>query len=55
MPKSNSSFRNFCIEKYYEHKKEILNWEKHACTEEMGEYFKRTKWFLKSLYKRENP
>jgi len=52
MPK-NSNFRNFCVEKYYQHKKEVLNWEKHVCTEEMGEYFGRTKYFLKSLYKRE--
>ena len=48
-----SNFRNWCVEKYYQHKKEVLNWERHVCTEEMGEYFSRAKWFLKSLYKRE--
>ena len=47
------SFRQFCIEKYYEHKKEVLLWERHVCTEEMSEYFKRAKYFLKHLYKRE--
>ena len=49
-----SKFRIFCTEKYYEHKKEVLNWEKHVCTEEMQEYFGRTKYFLKALYKSEN-
>lgn len=50
----NSKFRIFCTEKYYEYKKEVFVWDKHVCTEEMTEYFGRTKYFLKSLYKREN-
>lgn len=47
----NSNFRKFCIEKYYEHKDEVLLWEHHVCTEQMAEYFKKAKWFLKRLYK----
>lgn len=53
MNKRNSMFRNWCVEKYYEHKKEVLYWEKHVCTEEMADYFRRCKWFLKCKYKNE--
>jgi len=53
MNKKNSAFRNWCVEKYYEHKKEVLLWERHVCTDEMSDYFGRSKYFLKSLYKKE--
>ena len=53
MNKPQSKFRNFCIEKFYEHKREVLMWERHVCTDEMADYFGRAKYFLKSLYKKE--
>lgn len=47
----NSEFRNFCIRMYFEHQNEILNWQHHVCTEDMVEYIRRNKYFLKALYK----
>ena len=48
----NSSFRNFCREKWFEHKDEILSWtgkplEKYDDTY----YFRQHRWLLKQMFK----
>ena len=47
-----SAFRNFCQEKWFEHKDEIYTWTKKPLTEYDSEYyFRKHKWLLKSMYK----
>jgi hypothetical protein len=51
--KKNTKFRHWIQEKWYEHKYECLHWKTPSC-EDAQQYFKKNKWFLKSLYKQEN-
>ena len=49
-----SPFRAYCIEKWYEYKEEVFNWEKRVVEGPPEEYFQKYKWFLKTKYKQEN-
>ena len=49
------NFRHFVIEKWFEHKDEILLWTKQPLTEyNDAYYFKKHRWLLKKMYKEEN-
>ena len=45
------SFREFVFEKWFQHKYEILAWEKKAVDYDVDFYFKKNKDFLKKEYK----
>ena len=45
-------FRLFCIEKWYEHKDEILEWTGQPLTKYDDKYyFSKHKWLLKRMFK----
>lgn len=47
-----SDFRSFCREKWYEHRDEILAWTGRPLTEyDSDYYFRKHRWMLKSMYK----
>jgi hypothetical protein len=46
-----SEFRQFVYEKWYEHKDELLLWEKRLPQYDSTYYFKQHKWFLKNLFR----
>ena len=48
-----SPFRTYCIDKWYEYKDEVLNWEKREVEGSPEDYFQKYKWFLKAKYKQE--
>jgi len=48
---TNSEFRQFVYDKWYEHKDELLIWEKRLPQYDAKYYFKQHKWFLKNLYR----
>jgi hypothetical protein len=45
------SFRQFCTEKWYEHRDELMLWEKKLPQYDADYYFSKHKWFLKNIYK----
>jgi len=48
----NSSFRNFCRKKWFEHKDEILSWTGRPLTEyDDTYYFRQHRWLLKQMFK----
>lgn len=49
-----TGFRNWITNKWFEHKREVLSWEKRVVSYEMQVWFKNNKWFLKNLYKEHN-
>jgi len=49
-----SSFRMYCIDKWFEYKEEVLDWEHREVTESPEEYFQKYRWFLKEKFKVEN-
>ena len=51
MRKTNSQFRLFCYEKWYEHKDEVLEWTGSPVQGDPEQYFGKYKWFLKTLFK----
>ena len=46
-----SEFRQFVYDKWYEHKDELLMWEKRLPQYDSTYYFKQHKWFLKNLFR----
>lgn len=47
-----SAFRSFCLNKWYEHKDEILLWTRQPLTEYDDKYyFRKHKWLLKKMFK----
>ena len=47
-----SEFRMFCVEKWFEHKDEILAWTGKALTEYDDKYyFRQHRWLLKRMFK----
>jgi len=49
-----SEFRLFCIEKWFQHKDEILRWTKRPLTEYDDKYyFRKHRWLLKRMFKEE--
>lgn len=53
--KKHSHFRLFCIEKWFEHKDEILEWTGKALTEYDDKYyFRKHRWLLKRMFKENN-
>jgi hypothetical protein len=49
-----SVFRNFCQEKWFEHKDEIFAWTRQPLTEyDSDYYFRKHKWLLKKMFKEE--
>lgn len=49
----NSRFRHWLNEKWFEHKDEVLLYGGEPFADS-GAYFKKYKWWLKSIYLREN-
>jgi len=48
-----SAFRNFCIEMWFNHKDELLEWEKQLPQYDSNYYFRKHRWFLKEIFKKE--
>lgn len=48
-----SAFRNWLNEKWFEHKDEVLMYGGEPLPDSSA-YFKKYKWWLKSIYQREN-
>lgn len=49
---SNTPFRQYCWNKWYEHKDEIYSWTGKALIEyDVDYYFSKHKWLLKAMYK----
>jgi hypothetical protein len=48
-----SEFRVWLIEKWYQHKDEILVWEKRLPEYDDKYYFRKHKWMLRKMYKEE--
>ena len=48
---ASSEFRQFVYDKWYEHKDELLMWEKRLPQYDSTYYFKQHKWFLKNLFR----
>lgn len=46
-----SEFRSFCWEKWYEHKDELLIWEKKFPEYDSTYYFRKHRWLLKRMFK----
>lgn len=46
-----SAFRQFCQEKWFEHRDEILAWTGQAVQYDSDYYFRQHRWLLKSMYK----
>jgi hypothetical protein len=46
-----SDFRQWCNDKWYEHRDELLIWEGAAPKYDSQYFFNKNKYFLKSLYK----
>ena len=44
-------FRLWVTRKWYEHKREVLAWEKRVVDYSDKEWFAKNKWYLKKLYK----
>jgi len=54
MDRKESKFRLFCIEKWFQHKDEILAWTRRPLTEYDDKYyFKQHRWLLKRMFKEE--
>jgi hypothetical protein len=49
----NQNFRSWLLEKWFEHKDEVLMFGGEPFPDS-GAYFKKYKWWLKSIYRREN-
>ena len=49
-----SPFRQWLQEKWFEHKEEILVWEKRLPEYDDKYYFKKHKWMLRKMYREEN-
>lgn len=47
-----SPFRSWVTNKWYEHKEEVAVWGGEVCGSP-GEYFRKYKWFLKTVYQKE--
>lgn len=45
-----SAFRQFCQEKWFEHRDEILAWTGQAVKYDSAYYFRQHRWLLKSMY-----
>jgi hypothetical protein len=50
---ANQNFRSWLMEKWFEHKDEVLMFGGEPFPDS-GAYFKKYKWWLKSIYRREN-
>jgi hypothetical protein len=48
-----SQFRVWLIEKWYQHKDELLVWEKRLPEYDDRYYFRKHKWMLRKMYKEE--
>lgn len=46
-----STFRNWILQKWFEHRDEIESYERRLIEDSPEEYFQKSKWFLKRLYK----
>jgi len=44
------SFRTFVMDKWQEHKEELLAWEKQLPEYDSTYYFHKHRWFLKKMY-----
>lgn len=45
-----TSFRTFVMDKWQEHKDELLAWEKQLPEYDSAYYFRKHRWFLKKMY-----
>jgi hypothetical protein len=52
-PSTISDFRVWLQEKWFEHKDEILVWEKRLPEYDDKYYFRKHKWMLRKMYKEE--
>jgi hypothetical protein len=52
--KTPTNFRIFVSNKYYERKKEILDWEQRVAQMSIEEYISKQKWFLKRIFMMES-
>ena len=50
MKRKNSAFRQFCQEKWFEHRDEILTWTGHAVDYNSSYYFRRHRWLLRRMF-----
>jgi|11BtaG_2_1085332.scaffolds.fasta_scaffold00573_10 hypothetical protein len=48
-----SEFRQWCVNKWYEHKEELQVWEGAMPKYDSQYFFSKNKWFLKNLYRQE--
>ena len=46
-------FRQFVMDKWLEHKEELMTWERQLPEYDAEYYFNKHKWFLKNIYKLE--
>ena len=47
------TFRQYCNEKWFEHKEEILTWTGKPVGYDSDYYFRKHRWLLKTMYKKE--
>jgi len=45
-----SPFRQFCQEKWFEHRDEIMTWTGQAVNYDSDYYFRKHRWLLKRMY-----
>jgi hypothetical protein len=50
--RTGSHFRRWIMEKWFEHQEEVYTWGEPPPSDSAA-YFRKYKWWLKSLYKRE--
>lgn len=48
--KKNSAFRQFCQEKWFEHRDEILTWTGSAVDYDSVYYFNKHRWLLRRMF-----
>ena len=53
MKPKHSKFRLWLIEKWYQHKDELLIWEKKLPEYDDKYYFRKHKWMLRKMYREE--
>ena len=49
-----SKFRQWITNTWYEHKREVLSWDKKVVDYSQEEWFAKNKWFLKRQYRGKN-
>lgn len=48
-----SKFRSWCVEKWYQHKDEIMDWERRLPDYDDKHYFQKNKWLLRRMFREE--